>query len=387
MRRHITDIFLIRALTVMLTVLMLAGTLAGCGGSGSAGGTGGSGGAGSPGAQSGKTITVTDCTGREVEVPEQCDRIAALDSFTAEAMVIAGAGERICACPNGTKSDVLLQQLCPTLKDAPSVKINGSINVEGLISLGADVVIVKSAILQNEDEIGKLEKLNIPYVAIEYATMEEQIAAMELIGTICGGSAQEKMTQVADYYRSTVKTVKEHAAKIPYKEKVKVYHSINEAVRTDGKNSLGAEWIEAVGGIDVSAGEMANVDGVDYQATLEQIYAWDPDVIICNSAESVDYLNSDSKWKGMRAVRDGQVKAIPVGTGRWGHRGSVETYFAMLWLGCTIYPEYYKDVDLKKEVTTYYNDILGIEVDDELYEEMLSGKGMRRLRKSGEHGE
>ena len=356
---------IIPAAALVLAVLAALALFAGCGRVN----TGGS--------PSDATVTVTDCAGRKVQIPENCERIAALDSFSAEAMVMAGAGSRMCACPNGTKSDEILKMIYPELPDVPVVKSDGAVNVEGLASLGADVAFIKLNMLENEDEMAKLDKMQIPCVAVGYETMEEQIKALELVGEVCGGDAAAKTAAMTDYYRKVIGLAEEKSAKIPEEEKVTVYHGINEIARTDGKTSLGADWIRAAGAVNVSAGEDVNVEGTDYQATLEQIYAWDPDVVICNAADTVDYLYSDSKWTGLRAVREKQVKAIPVGATRWGQRGSVETFFAVLWLGCEIYPEQYKDVDLKKEVVTFYKEVLGVDVDDELYDKIISGRGLR----------
>ena len=76
--------------------------------------------------------------------------------------------------------------------------------------------------------------------------------------------------------------------KIPEAERKTVYHSINEAVRTDGENSLGNDWISCAGAENVSAQhtESLQADGGDYYAGIEQIFVWDPDVVICNEAET-----------------------------------------------------------------------------------------------------
>ena len=73
----------------------------------------------------------------------------------------------------------------------------------------------------------------------------------------------------------------------------------------------------------------------------------------------------------------GDVYNIPVGATRWGQRGSLETFFAMIWLGVTIYPEYYADFDLQTEVTDFYRDIPGLDIDEDTYQKMLSGTGIR----------
>jgi iron complex transport system substrate-binding protein len=86
---------------------------------------------------------------------------------------------------------------------------------------------------------------------------------------------------------------------------------------------------------------------------------------------------SDSKWAGLPAVSTGQIYNIPIGATRFGQRGDVETYFAMLWLGCTLYPQYYSDVDFKDRLVSHYRDYLGVEVDDALFEKIMSGEGIR----------
>ena len=325
-----------------------------------------------------QTITVTDSLGRDVEIPAGCDSIAALDSFAAEAMVMAGAGSRLVVAANGVQSNVILQEIYPPLNELAEVRSGGDINIEALQEAGTKLVIIKEANYRRSGEASKLDKLGIPYLVTRYSTMEEQIQALEFIGTVCGGEAQTRMDELTGYYRKVIDLVTEHTDRIPEKDRVRVYHSINEIARTDGRQSLGTDWITCAGAVDVSSGENVNVNGTDYQASVEQIYSWDPDVIICNEADTADYVLRDSKYQGLRAVREKAVRTIPVGASRWGRRGSVETFFAMLWLGSELYPEVYADVDLKKEVKEFYENVLGVEVDDALYEKILSGREIRR---------
>ena len=324
------------------------------------------------------TITVTDCEGRSVTVPQGSSRIAVLDSFTGEAMIMAGAGSQMCACPRGVSSDVILREIYPQLEEVTAAASSGAVNIETLAEEGAEVAFIKESMYEGGSETDKFDKLGIPYIVIGYETMEDQIQMLKLIGTVCGDDAEETMGMITDYYEETIQIAREHAEKIPNDAKVRVYHSINEIARTDGMESIGTDWIEATGAVNVSSKLDTKVEGNDYQASLEQIYAWDPDVVICNAAETTDYVYRDSKWEGLRAVREKNVKTIPVGATRWGQRGSVETYFAILWLGCEIYPDVYSDIDLKKEVTDFYGDVLGVEVTDELYEKIISGRDVRK---------
>ena len=331
-----------------------------------------------PAASGEETITVTDCEDRSVTLPKECSRIAVLDSFTGEAMVMAGAGSQMCACPRGVSSDIILREIYPQLDEVTAAGSSGAVNIETLTEAGAEVAFIKESMYEGGSETDKFDKLGIPYVVIGYETMDDQIEMLKLIGTVCGGDTEKKMRRITEYYEQTIQIVREHAAKIPDEAKVRVYHSINEIARTDGMESIGTDWVQAVGAVNVSAQLDTKVEGSDYQASLEQIYAWDPDVVICNAAETTDYMYADSKWAGLRAVREKQVKTIPVGATRWGQRGSVETYFAMLWLGSEIYPDVYSDIDLKEEVTNFYSEVLGVEVTDKLYEQIISGRGVRK---------
>ena len=324
------------------------------------------------------TQEVTDSLGRTVSVPVECTRIAALDSFAGEALVMAGAGPLMVAAPSGVSSDVILREMYPQLVDVAAPMSGGTVNIESLWALAPEVVLVKSSLYYAKDEIEKLDKLGIPYLAIDYASIDEQVAALELIGSILPAEQAERMGKIVAAYRDGVARVEACAAQVPDAERVRVYHSINQAVMTDGASSIGADWITRTGAVNVSAGEAATAERGDYQATLEQVFVWDPDVVICNEATTADYLLSDSKWTGLRAVEQQRIYAIPIGATRWGQRGSVETWFAMMWLGKLVYPAQFSGIDLHAEVVDFYGGVLGVEVDDALYDQMMLGRDMRK---------
>lgn len=320
-----------------------------------------------------ETVQVVDSTGRSVLVPAEPDSIAVFDSFSGELAVLIGAGPKLAGVPNGTKSDTILKTIYPDLENVTSTSGN-SINLETQMASGVDVVIVKSTM--GDAECKKLETMGIPYVKVGYETVAEQIEAIRLVGSVCGSDAASKAEAIAAYYEQTVDEVGRRVADIPDNQKTSVYHAINDALTTDSKDSLGADWIELSGCVDVSAQEEATSD-TDYTATLEQIYVWDPDLIICNVAETASKIRSDAAWSGLGAVEDGSVLNIPIGATRWGQRGSVETWFAMLWLGKQAYPDLFSDVDLEQTVKDAYQQLYGVTVDDALYEQMVSGEGIR----------
>lgn len=372
MIKNISNKILLKTITVFLLILMLL-CISGCGTSKS-----------EEEAVLDTSVQVSegeklilDCIGRTVAIPENPQRVAALDSFAGEAMVMIGAGEKMVAAPNGVRMDEILKQIYPGLTDVSVPMSGGTINAETLLSLKPDLVLLKETMYNTTAEVEKLDKLGVKYLVVKYDTMEEQQKALQMIGDALGGEPQQKATDINAYYQNVIKLAEEKASKIPEKDKVSVYHSINELVRTDGPDTLGYDWITCVGAKNVSAEEDLEADGSDYYASPEQLFVWNPDVIICNEVDTVDYLYEDDKWQGLDAVKNQKVYNIPVGATRWGQRGSLETFFAILWLGKTIYPDYYTDIDLKEEVFNFYQTYLNIQLDDATYEKMLSGRGIR----------
>lgn len=270
---------------------------------------------------------ILDCVGRTVAIPESPQKVAALDSFAGEALVMCGAGSKMIAAPNGVKMDELLCNVYPGLADVSVPMSGGTINAETLLALKPDLVLLKDTMYQTTEEVEKLDKLGIKYLVVKYENMAEQQQALQMIGDALGGEYMQKAADINAYYKSVVEKAQSIAAKIPKNEKVRVYHSINELVRTDGTDTLGYDWVTCVGAENVSASEELQSEGGDYYSSPEQIFVWNPDVIICNEADTVDYLCSDDKWQGLQAVQEGKVYNIPVGATRWGQRGSLETFF------------------------------------------------------------
>jgi iron complex transport system substrate-binding protein len=203
-------------------------------------------------------------------------------------------------------------------------------------------------VYEADGQAQQLDATGVPYVVVGYVTMDEQIAMMRLVGQVLGGEAQRRTDALADLYEDVRTDCARRAEGMADADKVRVYHAINALTMTDGAQSLGADWVREAGCIDVSAEHPEVATTTDFTTTLEQIFDWDPDAFICNSADTTEYLLTKANCAGLRAVQAERCYTIPVGATRWGQRGSVETYLAMLWLGCTMYPELYNDFDLTK---------------------------------------
>ena len=322
---------------------------------------------------------ITDCAGRQVEIPKNVESVACLYAYTGHVCVLLGCEDKIGAVVKGLKRDHLMERKVANIADLPSPYNQGAINIEELAAVKPDLIFVRSDILQDAGELEKLDGIGIPYVVVDYTTADDQIRSIEVMGQSLG--CEDRATAYTDYYRSTFQLVRERVASIPASEKLTVFHSVNEAVRTDIPHTLSYEVLETAGCVNVvtSTSEL-HLDGDKGNATVEQIYVWDPDVVLANEPVAYNYFLTDSKFSGLRAVLEGHVYQLPVGISRWGHPGSVESPLAALYVAKMLYPEHFADIDITQETKDFYERFFGITLTDEDVESIFSGIGMREAR-------
>ena len=318
-------------------------------------------------------IRITDMMGREVTVPSDPQSICVLDAFAAPVVVMLGYGDRMPSTINAVSRNLLLQSICPALEDAVVVKTSGTINAETMLELKTDLIIIGDDTYAS-DEKAKLDTLGVPYIVVKYASMAEQMQVVTLLGEALQN--EEMAGKYIDYYQSCIDLVSGGVPKTPDKPAVKLYHSVNEAARTDYPGSLCADWIALMDVNNVSLDTQLNITEGKAYATLEQIYNWDPDIIIANESGVADYILTDSKWQGLRAVIDRQVYQMPIGLSRWGHPTSIETPLAILWLAELLYPDSF-DINVIEEMTSFYKDLYGYTITDEEADDIITGYGIR----------
>lgn len=321
------------------------------------------------------TTLVVDSFGREVQVPKKIERIAALYSFAGYAVCLLERGNDLVAVPGGLQRDVLLREMYPNIFDASVPRAGGTINIEELLRIKPDLVIIRGDTAVDEKEKEKLDNTGLPYIVVEFSTIEEQQQAISIIGEAIGKTAEAK--NYNDYYNHTIDRVAEIVGDILPENRVRVYHSENQALRTTHESSLSADWANAAGILNVSVGEDLDLHNNDYYASIEQILLWNPEVIIANETAAVNLITGSPQWSGIQAVQDGKVFKLPQGISRWGHPGSIETPLALLWSAKTVYPEQFANIDIKKEVAYYYKTFFNMDLEEEMIETIIGGKDLR----------
>ncbi|MDD6807489.1 MAG: ABC transporter substrate-binding protein [Oscillospiraceae bacterium] len=325
----------------------------------------------------GETKTVVDFLGREVEIPKEPKKVACLYASIAHMACLLDETDKVVGCPTGIKRDVLMQKKFPNYESLSVPYASGSINVEELIKIDADLVLIRNSTAQAAAEVEKLEKLGIPYVVVDYFSLDELRYAISLMGEIF--NKEDEAKSYIEYFDNTLKLVDDVVSKVPESERVSVYHAVNEALRTDVYGDLCTSLIERAGLVSVSAANSGALtsEGDKSFTTLEEIYKWNPDAIIANEYTVADYILTDSKWVGLDAVKNKMVYTLPVGATRWCHPGSIEAHVAVLSMAYMFYSSYFEDFDMYSYIHDYYNDFWGFDFDDDTITMILSGEGMR----------
>ena len=110
------------------------------------------------------------------------------------------------------------------------------------------------------------------------------------------------------------------------------------------------------------------------EASMEQIYLWDPDVLILSPDANYDEIFDDPMWQTVSAVQTGHVCEVPGEPYPWlGRPPSVQRVLGLKWLGNLLYPELFDD-DMIEETQRFYRLFYHYELTREAAKALLTGE-------------
>jgi iron complex transport system substrate-binding protein len=318
------------------------------------------------------TVLVTDSLGRQVRVPVPARRIACLYAFTGHVVAMLGRQQDVVAVSNGLKRDVLLNTFYPAFGRARVPKAQGALNVEELVNARPDLALISGDIGRREGERGKLERFEIPYLVIDFTSMDEQQQAIAAIGKAIG--AEDRAIEYNRYTDEVLQRLAARTADLDKKKRVRLYQATTDPTRTVAAKSLPVQWMQRIGIESLAAGLP---QGRENQVGIEQLFLWDPDVIVANEPGVAQAMRDNPQWATLKALREDRVYQMPIGISRWGHPGSLETPLAALWTARTVYPDRFADLDLRSETRDFYRRFFAHELSEEMVSRVLRGEDMR----------
>jgi iron complex transport system substrate-binding protein len=300
-----------------------------------------------------ETRSVTDRIGRMVKVPLEPKRIACFFGPSYEKVFLLDSANKVAVM--SIRQPPWAQKLNPNLKKIPLMPSYSDPDVERILEFGIDLVFY----WQFPQQIEKMSAAGIPVVCSlsgdnKPTSMEAYIKGykeeIRFYGEVLGEHARKIASAYCAYYDKRISRVLSITSKIPFNQRPKVYYiSGRNVFGTQGRYSLGHWLVEMAGGTFVAK------DLAQYMvdASMEQIIAWNPDVIVVGGLTSPDAIMTDSRWQEIKAVKEKKIYTAPEGVFIWGH-GSSEVFLFVMYLAKILHPDKFQDLNLEQEVKDYY---------------------------------
>ena len=322
-------------------------------------------------------VTITDHADRTVTVPTDPEKVAILDIYPLPSLltVYLNSADSIVAMEpvsmNAAKAGIL-SQLYPDILNVNTDIMNGDdVNMEALAALQPDVVFYNAA---KKDEAQQLEDAGLTAVGISatkfnYDAIKTYQEWMSLLDQIYPDYAGKRGTQAGDYASQVYNEVLDKVKDVTDKQKVLfLYQYDDTAMVTSSSKFFGQWWCDAVGAANVAQDVPA--DNMNAKITMEQVYEWNPDVIIITNFTKTtpdDLYNNaigSDDWSSVKAVQDKRVYKMPLGVYRT-YTPGIDTPLTLEWLAQAVYPDLFSDVDVASDVRDYYNKLFGVTLTDD----------------------
>lgn len=351
--------------------------------------------------------TVTDMRGKQVNIPENLERVATIDDgFIEGVMTHLGVINKITAIGSWSmkrdykytyettdgkkytaKGVNTMKYLHPWLNDIPCFNSpQGDIlNYETLAKADPQLVILRVGDCtvsggsyfrggdpaQLEKTITMIESLDIPLVVLfsptyygkaELSSMKEE---MRVLGDIF--KQRDKALKLYEYLNETEKMVRNRTKNIKDKPNV-LYFGLNSAARKQGGSGM-------VSGITtpesyiieniVNAKNAYRGKGNNIILSGEQVYAIDPDVILLptqNGYHPADELLKAPYYQNLnqlKAVQNKRVYALPWTPMNCSRR--VEYPLDILIIAKASYPELFKDIKVHQFALDFYKKVYNVD--------------------------
>jgi len=378
-----------KVLSLLLCVLMITATLlAGC--------------AWSEQKEIENGVTIIDNAGREVTVPTDAKRIAAMTGPSYEMLFMLGAADRIAMVKAGHTTDYpVALMLNPDLANIVTVGANPntSVNIEDYLKNNVDLVLYYA----NDNELKKFETANIPVVAVssggggstetddtytskktvEYIKnmtvkeyVDDKCLNIKNIAMILGEEAMAKYEKWYQYNLDVAEKLYERTKDLKDEDRPTVYWA-----NTWGENVLATcditnHYYDVMIAGGTFYGPMTS-GGNFPEITAEQLYDWDPDVIIVDNHGNYPELviksmqKETSQWASLSAVKNNQLYRVPTGV-FFVDRGTSHALL-ILWMATFLQPELFEDIDIIEEIKYYYSEFYEYELTDDEAQKILEG--------------
>ena len=235
---------------------------------------------------------------------------------------------------------------------------------EEIATAQPDLVFLKR--MMQESVGNSLEAVGIPVVYLDLETPEQYQRDLAVLGKIFSNPERAEMTQ--RFYQTRMDRIADGLADLDESRRPSVlvvqYSVKGEEVALEVPP---ASWIQTRM-VELSSGNAIWSEASQGGWTvvnLEQIAAWDPDLIfVISYFENVDdvvaRLTTDPNWQGLMAVQQDKVFAFPADFYSW-DQPDTRWILGLTWMATRIHPQQFSDIDMGEEIGAFYGELYGLD--------------------------
>jgi iron complex transport system substrate-binding protein len=297
---------------------------------------------------------VTDSAGRRVEIPERVERVYAA-GVPASIVVYALAPDKLLGW-NRELTPAERALLPARYAELPAVgRLTGrgnTANVEVVLAARPDIIVdlgtVGPTFVSLADRIQ--QQTGIPYVLFD-GSFSATPRTSEALGEILGVPDQGR--RLARYAERVLAEVDERVARVPDEQRPRVYYARGpKGLESGAPGSINTESLARLRARNVVEESVKTTGTVS--VSLEQLLAWDPEIIVTVDPTFAASVRTEAAWGGIRAVRAGHVYLAPLVPFPWlDFPPSINRLIGLRWLGRILYPDRFAG-DLRQETREFY---------------------------------
>lgn len=360
-----------RILSLLLTVLMLLSVSVGCGSSQN----GANDGADTSSDPDTKTeersypYTFTDMAGVEITLEKEVETVyiaGSVQPLLAVYRYYRGNSDNLLGCPAASQSIIAGSVFAEIWPDILDLESHGEdANAEEILALHPDIVFMTGS--ASGDGYEALVNAGLTVVSFPtagsgndndpFATVANWLSQMaEVFGD---SSAADALIR---YNTETLESIRAKMSGLAEEDKPNaliVFQLTDNSLKVAGSGHYSEFWL-ANSGARNAAGELEKLQAVD----IEQLMAWDPDIIYLTtfSPAMPEDLYSNTiegfDFSQLSAVKNRQVYKIPLGSYRW-YAPSCECSLMLRWMAGIHQPELFTDTDMAAEVSAFMTAFYG----------------------------
>ena len=213
------------------------------------------------------------------------------------------------------------------LKKLKSLPVTGvffdGVDPEQILKLNTDLLVT----ISKDPNKNKLkEQLKIPVLILSKDTLDDYEKSFRILGEII--SIDNDGGKLADYWKSTIDSVKKENEKLKTDEKLKVFYTgTGSILETVGAKTIMSSIINIAGGKNVSDELTGNLTNEHIKISMDNVLVWNPDIIFVQNEAQKNEILSDPVWKIINAVKNNRIYVQL----KYARMDGVTAVIAMLW--------------------------------------------------------